>query len=125
MLRAGLGLWHGQIAGEISKTLMLFRCKQVFANCLYSVSPGLLGDLLSAGQNDCAQVWLLTILCHPKPLRKYGMFKLEASTAQVFLKCLNLPDNIHVCCLSFCFLNDFYLVCSTDLSSHMDKQLEV
>lgn len=52
----------------------------------------------STGQGSHAPVRLLTTLCHPKSLGKDDMFKLEASTAQVFLKCCK--NNTSLSCLS-------------------------
>lgn len=100
------------------KILLLFRHKQAVANCSYSMSPGLPGGMSSTGQGGHAPVWLVTALCHPESLGKYDMFKLEASTAQIFLKYLNLPDEMHIYCLSPCLYMASHHVCSTHLSSH-------
>ena len=82
------------------------------------MSTGLLRGMLSTGQGGHAPVWLPTTLCHPESMGKYDMFKLEASTAQIFLKRLKLPDEIHIYCLSPCLYMASHLVCSTHLSSH-------
>jgi len=105
------------------KILLLFRRKQVVANCLYSMSPGLLGVMSSTGQGGHAQLWLLTTRCHLKSLGKYDLFELETSTAQIFLKCLNLPDEAYI--VSHLASTWLLTLSAPHTLTLMDKQLKV